>query len=158
MPILKCDECHHEIQSVTLVPVKCDWCDTGFCRALLESRFDNPYRGIDWESEPNVEATGGFEPGKVFIHSPPDIDYSGYGDALDADVGEFTGLIYLNPTKAQVIYGTARLGGIVIQYGPELPNAFHRFMFNLLLGIVWELKNPGLHRTWWWKIRRFFNR
>jgi len=75
------------------------------------------------------------------------------------DVGEISGRKYA-PSLLISVYATCQLGNMVmeVQHAGEVPNAFHRHMQRCLLGIKWELKNPGLHNTWWWKIKKWLRK
>lgn len=133
---------------------------------------DQTSDGVDWESTPDVEAN----PGKVTIHEGPDIEIGPIDgpilDPVQAGLTEpngnvmptfeinsedLVGSLYLQPS---VVFATWRLANMVVEISGrcELPNAFHRLTQRLILGITWELKNPAIHETWWWKVKRITKR
>jgi len=57
--------------------------------------------------------------------------------------------------QVKIVYATQTLSGITVEvYDPDqIPCWFHRLAQRFTMGIVWELKNPGLHRTRLFKIK-----
>lgn len=94
----------------------------------------DPYRGIDWETEPDVERTG-----KVDIGDPPDIEIKPYSDQ---DIGQ----VWLNITT----YAEWHLSCLTVQVADlsAIPCWPHRLMQRLILGITWDFYAPYYPTRW----------